>query len=48
MNAITGPASKLALPSICRRYHSGFVSSSNVSGVNFSAPSAKCPQQITT
>ena len=39
---------KFAVPSICRRYHSGFVSSSRASGVNFSAPSGKCPQKITT
>ena len=41
MNAITLPARKFAVPSICRRYHSGFVSSSSADGVNFSAPSAK-------
>ena len=29
-------------------YHSGFVSPSSMAGVNFSAPSAKRPQQITT
>jgi hypothetical protein len=47
-NANTGPARKFAVPSICRRYHSAFVSPSSAAGVNFSAPSAKCPQQITT
>ena len=47
MNAISGPAWKLAEPSICRRYHSAWVSFSNSSRVNFSAPSGKCPQKIT-
>ena len=51
MNANTGPALKFAVPSIWRRYHSGFVSSAIAAATNFSAfsaPSAKCPQQITT
>ena len=47
MNAITGPALKLAEPSICRRYHSPRVSFANSSTVNFSAPSGKCPQKMT-
>ncbi|SKY04795.1 Uncharacterised protein [Mycobacteroides abscessus subsp. abscessus] len=48
MKAIAGPALKFAEPSICLRYHWPGVSSSRVSAVNFSAPSGKCPQKITT
>ena len=47
MNAMTGPALKLAEPSIWRRYHSPRVSDSKLSLVNFSAPSGKCPQKMT-
>ena len=47
MNPSTGPAWKFAVPSICRRYHSGFVSSSSTDAENFSAPSTKWPQTIT-
>ena len=43
----TGPARKFAVPSICRRYHSGFVSFSKTDSSNFSAPSAKWPQTMT-
>ena len=47
MNRIAGPASKLALPSIWRRYHWPRVSPIMSVFVNFSAPSGKCPQKIT-
>ena len=47
MKAIMGPALKFADPSICRKYHSGCVSASYSSRVNFSAPSGKCPQKMT-
>jgi hypothetical protein len=35
-------------PSIWRRYQWGLLSSSTAAAVNFSAPSGKCPQKITT
>ena len=47
MNRNAGPASKLALPSICRRYHSPLVSPTMSVLVNFSAPSGKWPQKMT-
>ena len=47
MNRSAGPASKLALPSIWRRYHWPLVSPTMSVLVNFSAPSGKCPQKIT-
>ena len=47
MNRSAGPASKLALPSIWRRYHWPFVSPIMSVLVNFSAPSGKWPQKIT-
>ena len=47
MKASVGPASKLALPSIWRRYHWPLVSPTMSDLVNFSAPSGKCPQKIT-
>ena len=47
MNRSAGPASKLALPSIWRRYHSPLVSPTMSVLVNFSAPSGKWPQKIT-
>ena len=47
MNRSAGPASKLALPSIWRRYHWPLVSPTMSVLVNFSAPSGKWPQKIT-
>ena len=47
MNRSAGPLSKLALPSICRRYHWPLVSPTMSVLVNFSAPSGKWPQKIT-
>ena len=47
MNRSAGPALKLALPSICRRYHCPFDSPTMSVLVNFSAPSGKWPQKIT-
>jgi len=46
-NRIAGPASKLALPSIWRKYHCPLDSPAMSVLVNFSAPSGKCPQKIT-
>ena len=40
------PPSKLAEPSIWRRYHSARVSSSSSSSVKCSAPSGKWPQKM--
>ena len=47
MNRSTRPPSKLALPSIWRRYHWPLVSPIMSVLVNFSAPSGKCPQKMT-
>ena len=46
MKARVGPASKLALPSIWRRYHWPLDSPTMSVLVNFSAPSGKCPHQF--
>ena len=47
MNRSAGPPSKLALPSIWRRYHCPLLSPTMSVLVNFSAPSGKWPQKIT-
>ena len=47
MKSMTGPPVRFAEPSICRRYHSAWVSSARSCLVNFSAPSGKWPQKIT-
>ncbi len=47
MNRSAGPPSKLALPSIWRRYHWPLVSPIMSVLVNFSAPSGKWPQKMT-
>ncbi|PQM46755.1 hypothetical protein C1Y40_03064 [Mycobacterium talmoniae] len=46
MNRIAGPASMLALPNICRRYHCPLDSPIMSVLVNFSAPSGKWPQKM--
>ena len=47
MNRSAGPASKLALPSIWRRYHWPLLSPTMSVLVNLSAPSGKWPQKMT-
>ena len=47
MNRSTGPVSKLALPSIWRRYHRPLDSPTISVLVNSSAPSGKWPQKMT-